>query len=67
MHEKTTASLASEERRRARTAAIQKFVHEFAPCENTDLLSQMMVTMCRLAADGADRGDVKILNVALRE
>ncbi len=67
MHEKRTASLSNDERRRARSEAIQKFLAEFAPCENTDLLSQMMVTICRLAADGTDRGDVKILNFALRE
>lgn len=40
---------------------------EFAPSENKDLLSQMVVTICRLAADGADRGDLKILNTALKE
>ncbi len=67
MREERTASLSSQERRRARSEAIQKFLDEFAPCENVDLLSQMMVTICRLAADGADRGDVKILNFALRE
>ena len=27
----------------------------------------MMVTLCRLAADGTDRGDLKLLNSALRE
>ncbi|GAG11201.1 unnamed protein product, partial [marine sediment metagenome] len=31
------------------------------------LLSQMLVTICRLGADKADRGDLKILNAALRE
>jgi len=67
MHEERTASPRSEERRRARSDAIQKLLDEFAPSENADLLSQMMVTICRLAADGADRGDVKILNFALRE
>ena len=67
MHKERTASLAGEARRRARSEAIQKFLDEFAPSENTDLLSQMMVTLCRLAADEADRGDVKILNFALRE
>jgi len=67
MHQEGATSVAREERRRARTVGIQKFLEEFAPSENSDLLAQMMVTICRLAADEADRGDVKILNFALRE
>lgn len=53
--------------RRRRGAAIKQFLQEFAPSENEDLLEQMMITMSRLAADGADRGDLKILSQALRE
>ena len=56
-----------QEFRLARKAAIDTFLDEFAPSDNKDLLAQMMVTICRLAADGTDRGDVKILNTALRE
>lgn len=56
-----------EEWRRARTDAIAELIHRFAPCEDEDLLCQMLVTVCRLAADGADRGDLKILNTALKE
>lgn len=55
------------EYRRDRALAIERFVSTFAPGENEDLFSQMLVTICRLAADGTDRGDVKILNAALRE
>lgn len=67
MHEFSPQSPSKEEWRRARTAAIEELIHRFAPCENEDLLCQMLVTVCRLAADGADRGDLKILNTALKE
>jgi len=67
MPQEGATSLAQEQRRKARSDAIQKFLEDFAPSENADLLAQMMVTICRLAADKADRGDVKILNFALRE
>lgn len=61
------ASSAVEERRRRRGEAIDRLLAEFAPSEDKDLLSQMIVTVCRLAADHADRGDLKILNTALKE
>ena len=67
MHDATSQPSSQEERRRRRTNAIREFLHEFAPSDNSDLLSQMLVTLCRLAADGADRGDLKILNSALKE
>lgn len=54
-------------RRQGRSDAIRKLLAEYAPSEHEDLLSQMVVTICRLAADGADRGDLKILNSALKE
>ncbi len=63
-------SLTSEakvERRRQRSQAIEQFVREYAPCDNEDLLREMMVTICRLSADRVDRGDLKILNTALKE
>ncbi len=58
---------ARDQRRRERTEAIERFVREHAQCENEDLLREMMVTICRLSADRADRGDLKILNTALKE
>lgn len=58
---------ARDQRRRQRTEAIERFVREYAPCENEDLLREMMVTICRLSADRVDRGDLKILNTALKE
>jgi len=56
-----------KDRRQERAEAIAKLLAEFASSEHSDLLAQMMVTICRLAADGADRGDLKILNTALKE
>ena len=67
MHERVGAPQSNEERRRLRTEAIRKFVSEYAPCENEDLLAEMLVTICRLSVDQVDRGDLKILNTALRE
>ena len=67
MHDTAAGQPSGEQRRFERSKAIESFIREFAPCGNEDLLAQMMVTICRLAADKADRGDLKILNAALRE
>lgn len=56
-----------DRRRRERTEAIERFVREYASCANEDLLREMLVTICRLSADRVDRGDLKILNTALKE
>ncbi|MCO6438389.1 MAG: LOG family protein [Phycisphaerae bacterium] len=61
------ASGTDEARRRARNQAIAEFVRGYAPSPDADLLESILVTVCRLAADGADRGDLKILNTALKE
>jgi hypothetical protein len=58
---------AIEDRRKGRSEAIKQFIARYAPGENDDLLTQMLITICRLAADGADRGDLKILTYALKE
>lgn len=63
----SVAAEAKDIRRRQRWQAIDQFVREYAPCENEDLLREMMVTICRLSADKVDRGDLKILNTALKE
>jgi len=55
------------ERRQARQDAIRRFLAEFGAGENQDLLEEMMVTISRLAADRTDRGDLKIINTAMRE
>lgn len=67
MDEPATKTPSAEQRRQHRAAAIKALLDEFAPSEHDDLLSQMIVTVCRLAADKPDRGDVKILNTALKE
>ena len=67
MAESSGSTRTIEERRRDRTEAIERFVREYAPCENQDLLREMLLTLCRLSADGVDRGDLNILNSALKE
>ncbi len=56
-----------EERSKARAVACAQFLDTFAPGPNQDMLAEMMVTMTRLAADGTGRGEIKILNRALKE
>lgn len=53
--------------REGRSEAIRRLIAEYAPSEHEDQLFQMMVTICRLAADGTDRGDLKLLNQAFKE
>lgn len=67
MDQEATPVRTVENRRKGRSETIRKLLADYAPCENEDLLLQMVITICRLAADGADRGDLKILNTALRE
>ncbi|MGD2108183.1 MAG: TIGR00730 family Rossman fold protein [Phycisphaerae bacterium] len=67
MSDEPTALSSREDWRAGRSEAIRALLEKYAPCDDDDLLSQMMVTICRLAADKADRGDLKILNAALRE
>ncbi|MFQ5489776.1 MAG: TIGR00730 family Rossman fold protein [Phycisphaerae bacterium] len=62
--QQTTASLNPQS---ARSQAIREFVQEHAAGEHEDLLGEMMVTLCRLARDGCGRGEMKILNTALKE
>lgn len=50
-----------------REAAIESFLRQFADSENGDLLAEMMVTICRLAHDGTDRGELKLLSKAFKE
>ncbi len=67
MKETAGSPTSHDERRKSRAEAIDEFLSAHAPSKHQGLLSQMMVTITRLAADGADRGDLKILNAALRE
>ena len=54
-------------RRAERQTAIDQFADQHFPGPNQDLFKEMLVTLCRLARDGADRGDVKLLHKALGE
>ncbi|MBI1826674.1 MAG: LOG family protein [Planctomycetes bacterium] len=65
--EKPIQSTAGIERRQARQDAIRRFLSEFGNSDNKDLLEEMMITISRLAADQTDRGDMKIINTAMRE
>lgn len=56
-----------EQRRRQRAADIEEFAQRHLTGENQDLLADIMLTLCRLARDEADRGDVKLLNKAIAE
>jgi len=58
---------AAELYRAERALAIGEFLDRYAPSKDKDLLADMMVTICRLVSDQADRGDVKLLNTALKE
>jgi uncharacterized protein (TIGR00730 family) len=46
---------------------VQRLVEEAGGSPHTEFLQEMIQTALRLAEDHADRGDIKILNVALRE
>ncbi|MCH7924853.1 MAG: Rossman fold protein, TIGR00730 family, partial [Planctomycetes bacterium] len=58
--------MSPSDRRRKRAEAIDAFVRTFVSGENEDLYANMLVTICRLGADGADRGDLKDLNTTLK-
>jgi len=67
MDDPTSLATSREQWRQQRAEAIEKLLREFAPSDDEDLLFQMIVSVCRLAADETDRGDLKILNSALKE
>ncbi len=54
-------------RRSGRDAAIEAFLDQYADVADRDLLAEMIVTVARLARDGTGRGELKILNTALKE
>src|SRR5262245_1455023 len=56
-----------EARREIRSRAIEEFVLEHCPGEHSSLYGEMIQTVCRLAQEHCARGDVKILNRALKE
>jgi len=54
-------------RQEERARAIAEFLEQHAAGEHHDLLGEMLVTICRLARDECGRGEIKILNTALKE
>ncbi|MCK6484293.1 MAG: LOG family protein [Phycisphaerae bacterium] len=57
----------SSEYRLQRDTAIRQFVSQFAPGPDADLFIGMMTTICRLSRDECGRGELKILDSALKE
>lgn len=47
--------------------SIQDILHRSGASADAELLHQMMVTVVKLAQDGADHGDLKIINTTLKE
>lgn len=62
-HKRHPRRTTSEER----NAAIEAFLDAFADVEDRDLLAEMIVTVCRLARDDCGRGELKIINSAMKE
>ncbi|MFH0980979.1 MAG: LOG family protein [Planctomycetota bacterium] len=50
-----------------RAEDIAKFLAQYGTEANNDLLGEMIVTVCRLAKDQCGRGELKLLNRALKE
>jgi uncharacterized protein (TIGR00730 family) len=67
MNAQDTGSATRAERNAARSQAIQDLLQEYGPSPDSDLLEEMIITTCRLARDGCGRGELKILNRALKE
>lgn len=53
--------------RAARGQAISAFVREFVPGDNQDFYEDILLTVTRMAKDGAQRGEVKLIARALAE
>ncbi len=50
-----------------RDRAINDFLEKWAPGGDKELLGEMMITICRLGRDGTGRGELKMLNRAIKE
>ncbi len=61
------ADAGEAQRRAERERAIRDFSGRFLTGPNQELFEDAMVTLCRLARDGATRGDVKLIQRALAE
>lgn len=53
--------------RSERDLAVAEFASRWLAGENQELYQEMLITLCRLARDGASRADVKLLHKALAE
>ena len=60
--ESTTAATRAQ-----READIEAFAKQYLVGENQDIYQDMLLTLCRLARDGVNRGDAKLLHKALAE
>jgi hypothetical protein len=58
---------ARAQRRADRNLAIEQLLTQHADCPDKDLLAEMMVTVCRMAADQTGRGELKLVSRALKE
>ncbi len=64
---RTKSPVTDNAARAARSRDIAEFASKYLAGENDDLFQDMLVTVCRLANDGTDRGSVKLLHKALAE
>jgi len=48
-------------------AAIEELLQELRPYSNADILRDIFITAVKMAKDGADRGDAKIIRTAMKE
>lgn len=48
-------------------ASVEALVDGLGPTDDPDLVFEMVATVLRLARDGADRGEMKLVNAALKE
>lgn len=63
----TTDLQTDEQRRQQRAADIQQFAERHFAGPHQDLLSDALLTLCRLARDPTNRGDMKLIETALAE
>jgi hypothetical protein len=63
----TQTDHALAKRRSARDLAIEEFLTQYAECPDKDLLAEMIVTVCRMAADQTRRGELKLVSRSLKE
>lgn len=61
------SELSDVERRQQRASNIRDFASTHLKGENQTLYEEMLLTLCRLARDGASRGEVKLLSKAIAE